>query len=172
MPQTKRLVRLTHCYSNSREFCGVETVMDDAQLNRVIAYIQKVRDGLPIMDIQYNDTMAEPDCAYVLEQLFECETFKAPGRKECDSEIDLFRNWDLVWTLDYSDITVKEADVAAALLDDFIRQAKAIMGRYAMPADKLKEEYAYLLAMRERKPALPEWGLRTINGNAVVGIVC
>ena len=172
MPQAKRLVRLTHRYSNSRDFCGVETAMDDDQLNKVIAFIQKVRDGLPIMDIQYNDTLAEPDCGYVLEQLFECKVVMASGKKEFDSEIDLFYNWDLVWTLDYSDITVKEADVAVALLDDFIRQAKAIMGRYATPAEKLKEEYAYLLAMRERKPALPEWGLRTLTGDAVVGLVC
>lgn len=172
IPQTKRLVRLTHRYSNGHAFCGVETVMSDVQLNRVIAYIQKVRDGLPIMDIQHNDTLAEPDCAYVLEQLFECKTVKADGGKECDSEIDLFRNWDLVSTLDYSDITIKETDVVAALLDDFIHQAQEIMGQYATPADRLKEEYAHLLAMREGKPALPEWGLRTINGDAVIGVVC
>lgn len=146
--------------------------MDNDQLNKAIAYIQMVRDGLPIMDIQYNDILAEPDCAFVLELLFECKAVVTSGGQKCDSEIDLFDNWKLVWALDYSDVKVKEADVAAALLDDFIRQANEIMGRYAAPAVKLKEEFAHLLAMRDRKPALPEWGLRTITGNAVVGIVC
>lgn len=162
------LARITHRYTNGRQYFAVETSMSEQQLNKAIAFIQYVRNDLPIMEIQYNDCVAEPDCIYVLENVFGCKQISVTENSVFDVEIDLYSNWDLAFRGELEDINVAPQAVAGALLDVFLQHANEIMFRRGS-TEKLQHEFGYLRDIRSGKPALIEWGLKGIGGEPIVG---
>jgi len=172
MKTQNRLVRIVERHSNIQQFVGVETTMTDDGLNLAAAHIQYVRNQLPLMLIQHNDTMDTPDMAHALSRLCGCKAIIEDGKPTHDAELDLFENWNCAHEgVDFSSTKLDPRKIAAVLFEDFIKQAKEIMAKKSPPDPKQVLEYEQLMAMSQGKPVLPEWGLESIFERPVVGVL-
>lgn len=172
MQEKQRLIRLVERYSNIKAFVGVETRMTDEELNLAGAFIQHVRSALPLMSIQWNDTMDLPEMAFALERLFDCRSVIADTVPAYDAEFDLFDNWDFAKAgTDFSNLAITQKQVAAVLIENFIEQAKEIMSRKQVPSSAQVVEYERLISLSQGGPALPEWQLEDIFDRPVVGVL-
>lgn len=176
-----KIVHLTHSYSTRRDFVCVETDLDEAALNEIIAYIQLVRGELPLMAIYTNDDLGEDECAIILERLFKCRMLTQGDHQPFDYEIDLFTNNTLLceisWGGKLQELTermpVTRSDLAKTIFDVLIEQAEAKFGQYKpnLPSPEQSILLGYLKALRNGEPALPEWKLKTIANENVVGVL-
>lgn len=147
--------------------------MDDVRLNDVVAYLQLVRDELPLFSI-VDDVLGEEDGSSILERLFGCRRIVSEEPIQCDTEINIHRNWEthaclLDLKLLAPRMPVTPDVVAAAILDEMEKQAVRLR-----PLGFSREEaaeYEKLLAIRNEEAAREDWQLFTLQGSPVIGLV-
>lgn len=168
-----RTIGLTHYYTLLKEHYAVETSMTADELNKVIAYMQLVRDDLPAMEL-CEDVLGEDDSSAILEKLFGCRRIVSDTPVDCEDEIDLHDNWSNVacpmrWSGNFDYEWPHRTAVAKAILDEMIVQAECCLSRNDSPWRATLLEH--LKAFRRGEPAQSEWQLSTISGKPVVGLM-
>ena len=167
-----RVIGLTHCFTLLKEQYAVITVLTNAELSEMIAYLQLVRDDLPACDV-CEDVLGESDSSVILEKLFGCKRLVSGTSISCESTIDLHDNWgralDRLGQRDewFAQMPVSYEDVAKSILDTMIEYAERSI---AMNSSLRRLQLlASLKAIRAGQPAQASWGLSTIDGQEIIG---
>lgn len=169
--------RLMHYYSRMEEkFFGIQCNLSLIELNLTIAYLQCIRERLPVLAV-VEDTLSEMSCMVLLHELFVLR--KITTFQPYESAVDLHRNW-----IDYSlysnefqeylnDIAVNNASLAVLKL-----MAKEAMETIVTLKRIGSDEYPYaareletLMAAVSGAEVLPEWEWYDINHTPLDGRV-
>lgn len=88
----KRIINITHRYTRLYSFFGVRTAYSWEELNEICAYLQWVRNDLPIFPT-IDEGLGEQEMVNLLGKLYDCEKIVSEEYLEWDGAIDIYENW-------------------------------------------------------------------------------
>lgn len=167
--------RLTHCYSNLEDkFFGVEVSCSEYELNLRCAYIQSIRDRLPLLSC-VDAVINEKSCMLLLHEFYGIRISTIPRRYE--KYIDLHQNW-----IDYcfascnrfdslNDYAVERASLKVLKLmyheakENLSAMKKSSSDEYILAVKEVNQLNAVIRGMS----VSPIWGWSDINGHSLAG---
>lgn len=169
------IFRLTHCYSSMQDhFFGVESSLSEYEINLRCAYIQCIRERLPLLPCT-QAFINEMSCMILLHEFYGIRQITTPRRyNKC---IDLHQNW-----IDYcfpscnmqdslNDVSVENA--SHQLLTLMYKEAEEHVSMLAASGsnDLLASviEMDNLREVIKGTPVSPAWGWTDINGHSLAG---
>ena len=169
-----KVIKLTHAYTNlyKNKFFGIKTDWSFEDINLACAYIQKMRDYLPILPYG-DDVVGEDDGIEILHSFYGFE--KLYKNTEYDYILDFYDNWEeYCCGRIYPNNILNKFAVENASIKIFEVMKKIMLGLegWYRDSDHFDEQcwndvIQQLSAVIQGSPVLPEWQWKTIDGKFI-----
>ena len=159
--------QLTHAYSRSAQFYGVETNLSLEQFQQACAYIQLVRDKLPSFSSS-DDYLVECETLFLLQMFYGFMPLYE--NSEVDAIVDVHHNWEC-YVIGGSLASINQYAIcnASIIMLEFLRyKLQAKLNNYSN--EKIKVDLARLDSLLSGHFLKKEWELRDVYGNDLTGI--
>ncbi|WP_272522446.1 hypothetical protein [Providencia sp. PROV202] len=159
--------QLTHAYSRSAQFYGVETNLSLEQFQQACAYIQLIRDKLPSFSSS-DDCLVECEILFLLQMFYG--VMPLYENSELDAIVDVHHNWEC-YVIGGNLALINQYAIcnASIIMLEFLRyklQTKLNIDSN----EKAKVDLARLDALLSGHFLKKEWELRDVYGNDLTGI--